>query len=72
MILEYDTVCFWHFLQVLNCIQICWEEPLTYDVSRVRAENISTLLAKGMLPDIDEVNLLKNAETWLHGIRVTG
>ncbi|GJM94399.1 hypothetical protein PR202_ga11039 [Eleusine coracana subsp. coracana] len=49
---------------VLNCIQICWEEPLTYDLSGVRAEN--------MLSDTYEVNLLKNAKTWLHGIRVTG
>ncbi|KAK3140897.1 hypothetical protein QOZ80_5AG0407390 [Eleusine coracana subsp. coracana] len=51
-------------LRVLNCIQICWEEPLTYDLSGVRAEN--------MLSDTYEVNLLKNAKTWLHGIQVTG
>ncbi|GJN36270.1 hypothetical protein PR202_gb25113 [Eleusine coracana subsp. coracana] len=57
-------------LRVLNCIQICWEEPLTYDLSGVRAENI--LLEKGMLSDTYKVNLLKNAKTWLHEIRVTG
>ncbi|XP_062182096.1 protein HASTY 1-like [Phragmites australis] len=59
-------------LRMLNYIQILWKKPITYDLSGIIAEDISFLLENGKLPEIDEANMLKNAGTWLQGIRETG
>ncbi|XP_062225180.1 protein HASTY 1-like isoform X2 [Phragmites australis] len=59
-------------LRVLNCIQTLWKEPITYDLSGVIAKDISFLLEDGEHPEIDEAKLLKNAGTWLQGIREAG
>lgn len=60
------------FLQVLNCIQMFWREPISFDLSGVKAKDIKFILENGKLPDSDEAEMLQSAETWSKEIRETG
>jgi len=59
-------------LQILNCIQMLWSEPISYDLSRLTAKKIKFLLENGKLPDSDEADMLQNSETWSQKIRESG
>ncbi|CAN6372154.1 unnamed protein product [Urochloa humidicola] len=59
-------------LRVLNCIQMLWREPISYDLSGLTANDIKFILENGKLPDSDEAEMLQSAETWSQDIRETG
>ena len=60
------------FLQILNCIQMLWREPISYDLSGLTAKSIKFILENGKLPDSDEADMLQNSETWSQKIRESG
>ncbi|CAN6372151.1 unnamed protein product [Urochloa humidicola] len=59
-------------LQILYCIQMLWEEPITCDLSGVKAEDISFILESAKLSTGDEAKMLPNAKTWSLEIQETG
>ena len=60
------------FLQILNCIQMLWREPISYDLSGLTAKSIKFILENGKLPDSDEADMLQDSETWSQKIRESG
>lgn len=49
-----------------------WKEPVIYDLSGVKAEDISFILESGKLPDVVEAKMLQNVETWPQEIQEIG
>jgi hypothetical protein len=63
---------FGNFLQILHCIQMLWEEPISCDLSGVKTEDISYILESGKLSNIDESNNLSITKSWSLEIQGTG